>query len=266
MAVAVSQVDESGAKVSAPGKSGKPVRQTEQFYYLLAVGIVMAGALASFILEHEGWHVSIVKLQAGVSAFAALYVGSQLIERILVPIAPIAAQTKVSDSNSSAPMRPGPAAAAGDGADVQAHMAAGPPVTGFITRRTAAEALTEWSKAARAAVPGPATAEQKEPVARQQAVYTATWAELLQQAKQNGNTTLWAIGTSLGMLIAAAGNVHVIRILATNWKWAWIDILVTGLVLGGGSKNLHDFIGTLQNRNAAPGDSSSTSQTATGTT
>ena len=266
MAVVASQVEDGGAKVSAPGKSGKPVKQTEPFYYLLAVGIVVAGAVVSFILEHEGWHVSIVKLQTGISAFAALYVGSQLIERILVPIAPIAAQTKVSDANASAPQTPATAAAGGDGADVQAHMAAGPPVTGIITRRTASEALTAWSKAARAAVPGPATVEEKTPIARQQAVNTATWAELLQQAKQNGNTTLWAIGTTLGMLIAAAGNVHVIRILATNWKWAWIDIVVTGFVLGGGSKNLHDFIGTLQNTNANSTGSSSSSQAATGTT
>jgi hypothetical protein len=266
MAVVTSHVDDSGTKVSAPGKSGKPIKQTEPLYYGVAFGFVVVGAALSFLVEHEGWHAGIVELSTGISAFAALYVGAQLIERILVPIAPIVSQTKVDDSNSSAPKTPAALTAGSDGVDVEAHMASGPPVTGLVTRRTAAEALTAWSNAARAPVSDAVAASQKKPIAHQQAVNTATWAELLQQAKQNGNTTLWAIGTMLGMLIAAAGNVHMIRILATNWKWAWVDILVTGFVLGGGSKNLHDFIGTLQAKSGGSNGSAASDQAAASTT
>jgi hypothetical protein len=73
-----------------------------------------------------------------------------------------------------------------------------------------------------------------------------------------------------GTKVSAPGKsgkpVHMIRILATSWKWAWVDILVTGFVLGGGSKNLHDFIGTLQAKSGGSNGSAASDQAAASTT
>jgi hypothetical protein len=59
---------------------------------------------------------------------------------------------------------------------------------------------------------------------------------------------LWAVATVLGMLLSGfAGLYFVNAILAAGSSMSQpLDVLVTGLVIGGGSKPLHDLISNVQ--------------------
>lgn len=241
MAVATSRVD-SAAVVQAAGKSGKTGTSTETSYWLLALGLLALGIVAAYVLQREHWQVAPIALRSGISVFAALYVGAQLIERLLVPIAPWASATSVSAGNSAPPKPP-----ESGGTNTRK--------SGHVTKQQAAAALSAWNAVSRAPVSAPYAGQTQEQSATTQAQNTATWAELLDQAKKNGNTTLWAFGSALGMTLCAVGNIHLVRLLATHWRYPLADIIVTGLVLGGGSKNLHDFITNLQDSGGNGGGS-----------
>ena len=239
MASATSTIDGT-SNVLATGTSGKPETKTEREYYVIAVGMVVAGGIVAWLCTSQGWHIGTPgKLASGMSVFALLYVAAQVIERILVPLAPLASTTTKPAAT--------PAEAPGGSA----------PSGGRLDKATAQRAVQAWSVAAAAPVPSPDPADRDaktpEDAAEEQATNLATWLELLNQAKKNGNTTLWALASLLGMVVSAATNIHLMRILVESWKWPTLDIIATGLVLGGGTKGLHDLIGNLQAKGDASG-------------
>jgi hypothetical protein len=244
MAAAVSNID-GRSTVTASGVSGKPETKTEIEYYVLAIAVVVIGAVAGWICStRSSLHVTeVAQLNSGISVFALLYVGAQVVERILVPIAPLATSTTAS-SNTPATTPDGTSRP-----------------TGAITKATAEKAVRAWSVACESpSIPTPITdttpaddVQQAVSSAQDQATSAATWLELLKQAKQNGNTTLWALASALGMVVSGVTNIHLIRILVVDWTHPTLDIIATGLVLGGGSKGLHDLIANLQDKGGSAG-------------
>ena len=91
MAIASSVVDASGAEVSARGSSGKPVERTEFWFLVVALIFVTAGGVLGCWLGSSSHHASPVVLRHGITVFALLYVGAQVIERLLVPRADVTA-------------------------------------------------------------------------------------------------------------------------------------------------------------------------------
>lgn len=52
----------------------------------------------------------------------------------------------------------------------------------------------------------------------------------------------WGITSSLAMLCSAYMGVFLLRMIGAEWTPLWIDIAITGLAVGAGTKPLHDLI------------------------
>lgn len=69
----------------------------------------------------------------------------------------------------------------------------------------------------------------------------------------NRGVVLWGLATAVATIISAAGGFYLLHMLAAD-SWNpdaipfWVDALVTGLVVGTGTKPLHDLISKLQNQ------------------
>ncbi len=75
----------------------------------------------------------------------------------------------------------------------------------------------------------------------------------------NRGVILWGLATGISTVVAAAGGFYLLHMIAApDWTGGlplWVDALVTGLVVGTGTKPLHDLISKLQNaRNAVAKD------------
>ena len=61
---------------------------------------------------------------------------------------------------------------------------------------------------------------------------------------------MWGIATCVATLLAATSGFYLLRLLSADPGWngvaVWADALVTGLVVGSGTKPLHDIINRMQ--------------------
>jgi hypothetical protein len=94
-----------------------------------------------------------------------------------------------------------------------------------------------------------ATAEQTaDPTAAEQALNrAATWQQIIDQVASN-KATLWAVASGFGMAISGATGLFLLHAIDKG-KWGvprWLDVIATGLIIGGGTKPLHDLITNLQ--------------------
>jgi hypothetical protein len=63
-------------------------------------------------------------------------------------------------------------------------------------------------------------------------------------------TVFWAIATCLGMLVAAAMNLYFMNTVGITIGQRWEEILATGLIIGGGTKPLHDLVKLISSKSA----------------
>jgi hypothetical protein len=73
------------------------------------------------------------------------------------------------------------------------------------------------------------------------------------QARASRGVLMWGLATGLATVLSAFGGFYLLRLInATPDTWSavpqWIDALVTGLVVGSGTKPLHDVINNVQRR------------------
>jgi hypothetical protein len=74
----------------------------------------------------------------------------------------------------------------------------------------------------------------------------------------NRSVVLWGLATAVGTVVAALGGFYLLHMIAAD-SWnadnipLWVDALVTGLVVGTGTKPLHDLISKLQNQRTGTG-------------
>ena len=146
---------------------------------------------------------------AGVGVFAVFYAVTQGLERLLEPISALVYKTKdaVTDRNRTL-----------------AHALSMPPAD---DRQTAMEKA--------------AAAQSR-----------------LDQQRADRAVIFWAVATVLAMAVSAALGLyllHAIGLPEGSWRGGpfsaqglrrWVDLLVTGLAVGGGTKPLHDLISNLQ--------------------
>lgn len=52
----------------------------------------------------------------------------------------------------------------------------------------------------------------------------------------------WAVATVLAMVLSASTGLFLLHLIGVTGGPSWLDILVTGLAIGGGTKPLHDLI------------------------
>lgn len=67
-------------------------------------------------------------------------------------------------------------------------------------------------------------------------------AEALSVRQLARTTVFWTIATCLGMLAAAAMDLYFLNTVGITKAKAWMEILATGLIIGGGTKPLHDLV------------------------
>ena len=69
---------------------------------------------------------------------------------------------------------------------------------------------------------------------------------------------IWGVATSLGFLLCAVLNITLLQAVRANGSGQppfWADLLVTGLVVGAGTKPLHDLVANIERGKNAKRDS-----------
>jgi len=208
MATVVKTIAEVDATTrEATGSSVVPDRWTWIASALLIVGGAVFGAWS-----HDHWPKGVTFTPSeGVSIFALFYILAQAIERLQEPFTPWIKGTKTEE---------GPAAGSGDTKslnqrDVQA-----------LVERTAAEALK---------APSDANARDAANAKRTQ-----------EQVRANMTLVLFASSACLAMAAAGVFKALMMKTVGVSGLAAWLDVVVTGLAIGGGTKPLHDLIANLQ--------------------
>jgi hypothetical protein len=190
------------------GRSGKPLTRPEVGYLAVLAGALVVGAIVGVLLD-DGKRV--YHPPTGISIFALLYIVAQALERLLEPLSSFYGRTK---------------ATAEAGTTI--------PAAATASRYTKSQAVKERDKALAANSAATAAAD------------AAWWQELVDQIRRN-STTLWAVASMLGMVVAGWLGVLLLRAVNENNAPRWLDIIITGIVIGGGTKPLHDLIGNIQN-------------------
>jgi hypothetical protein len=154
----------------------------------------------------------------GVSIFALFYIAAQAIERFLEPFSHFFGATQPSGSK---------------------------PNTATQSLVTKSVAVKERDKALALADPHQAAAQ------------AAWWQEMLDQIRQN-TATLWAVASMIGMILSGWLGLLLLHAVKAPHAPRGLDIIITGLVIGAGTKPLHDLIGNIQATKNDKQDASST--------
>jgi len=241
--------------VTGVGKiTAKPVTRAEWFYYAIAYGVLIAGAVIG-VVSARHWHTNGGNQNtfvpgAGVTIFAALYVVTQALERLLEPLAALYGRT------------PAPSDAEIDGTEIRADNLEPGGRTKLISKAFA----TRKRNAAIAEAEKKTANEDTD--AQTAADRAATWQQLIDQVASN-TATLWAVASGFGMVISGATGLFLLHAIDAG-KWdlpRWVDVIATGLIIGGGTKPLHDLISNIQkakDQRAAPEQASTASGAGTG--
>ncbi len=78
------------------------------------------------------------------------------------------------------------------------------------------------------------------------------------QFRSNATVVMWGVASFLGMLVAGSLGLLLLRTVGISKSPSWVDILVTGLAIGGGTKPLHDLIGNISAAKESKQDSQRT--------
>jgi hypothetical protein len=74
----------------------------------------------------------------------------------------------------------------------------------------------------------------------------------VESARASRAILMWGLATFIATLFSAGAGFYLLRMLSANPTWdgvsTWVDALVTGLVVGSGTKPLHDLITKWQQR------------------
>ena len=251
--------------VSAAGNTGKPLTRPEWHVVFFMAFVALATYLIVLRFDDQGPEETWFKPAAGVTVFAVFYVLAQTIERLLLPIARLVPTTAVKTpegGGTSAPASEPPAT----------ESTTPTPLLGYrsrlVTRHQAFKQRT-------AAVERCANIEDPDmsgdpdmsestsrALAKREAQAAANWQEALQQAQVN-STTVWAIGAALAFILCAALDVYLLSAIGViEWNPPhWLDLLATGMAIGGGTAPLHDLIDRVQKKDDSQASTTATSAT-----
>jgi hypothetical protein len=82
----------------------------------------------------------------------------------------------------------------------------------------------------------------------------AQYKAAVDSARASRGVLMWGIATFLATVLSAAAGFYLLRMLAISPDWngiaPWADALVTGLVVGSGTKPLHDVFAGFERRSS----------------
>jgi hypothetical protein len=194
--------DRGGGGGDPPVKQGaaEPAATAGPLAILIGYGAVVVGAIVGIVL----WNVvepAPLKVGAGISVFAPLYILAQAIERFIEPFSTFLGAAKAEGD------------AATDGANKR-HPEA---------MKAVYEAITE---------------KNAELAAKRQ--------KLVDQIRKNKAVIAWGLASLIGMGLCGALGIFMLRTVGFVGVPEEIDIVISGLAVGSGTKPLHDLISNLQ--------------------
>ena len=202
-------VANSGAGLSETDTKDSDVLPQRNYVY--AAGLLFAAGLGLGWLIGGARKSVVIAAVDGVSVFAAYYVVAQVIERIQEPFTPWIGRAKTDDGTTVAQPK---AKATRENKVAEARKAAVDP------KKTKTEVEAAGVAAAKAQ-------------------------RIVDQIRVNLTLVLWASSSVLAMIASAYFGLHLLKavgIPVTGFPDTLMDILITGLAIGGGTKPLHDLI------------------------
>jgi hypothetical protein len=205
-------------------------------YISVAYVLVVGGALLGWGLDVWLHPTAPVAVQ-GLGIFAALYVAAQAIERV---IEPITEWTGTVLGGNEAPSKDA----------VEGNVG---PDDSKATERVWSKAELRYRRAlaiqtARSAAAGQQVggASGKQPSKEETATVAAKAQAAVEQDRRNTTVLVWGIASFLGIVLSGWLGLALLRSVGVPSTPRVLDIIVTGLAIGGGSKPLHDLISNLQ--------------------
>ncbi|MFF5198332.1 hypothetical protein ACFY3B_01840 [Micromonospora parva] len=120
------------------------------------------------------------------------------------------------------------------------------PFSRWLPGRAAEAALSQTMTEANSRIDGPTEADRA-------AIAVAT--AKVARAKANRTIVAWGLASGLATVASSAGGFYVLHAVAgADWNGVavWVDAVVTGVMVGSGTKPLHDLITRAQNGPPSP--------------
>jgi hypothetical protein len=199
--------DGGAATTVAVAATDSGQRSADKTWFLIGLALVGLGVLIGWYLQRDAGG-PVVALQPGISLFALLFVAAQAIERLaeLVSRTPWIGMRFKGDST----------------------------IDKGTARRIFNQAIAAGSMAVIRA--------EKDDAADAAAEAAQDLAII------NANRSSFFFGLNAAMAAIAAGylNLHLLGLIGVSGVASWLDLLVTSLVISGGTKPLHDLISRIE--------------------
>ena len=198
-------------------------RRAEPLYWGIAYGSIAVGFVAGLGL-YAVVSPPEYKAAAGFDAFAALYIVAQVLERLFEPVANFVRGTVAGDTTEAG----GPSSGGGE-PDGAAESLTRPQAVAALDQALATAATAPSPDSAAAAMADAATAKAA-----------------IDQIRANAALSIWGIQSGLAMILCGGIGLFLLRGIGAAGVPVFLDIFVTGVAIGGGSKALHDLIKSVQ--------------------
>jgi hypothetical protein len=187
---------------------------------LLAVG--GAGVAIPAWID-RGVYANAAVAVAGISVFAGIYAGAQVIERLLEPLSHwiLPAEDSGEDYGTAV--------------------------------EEADNNIREWA--------ANATNQGKKSAAEAAMETMAEKKNALDERKEDRAALFWAIASVVGMLASAQFGLFLLKLIGVSSSYAW-DVFATGLILGSGSKPVHDLVTKVSKSSSAEASTGGSATTA----
>jgi len=226
------QAPKAAPVVDSATKSDKPAVVASPVSLLVGFVLIALGAVAGAV-AHDRTTLAFTPPE-GVGIFALFYILAQTIERLQEPLAPFLGRAK--DEND--------------------------PKKGTINQPRAKakleSAITEFAEAKKAAQPARPQAQDSpgdqagmnddatsDPVAAA-GVKAANAQRTVDQIRVNLSVIMFGLASAAAMMAAGYLGAFLLRTVGVSGAADWLDILITGLAIGAGTKPLHDLISNIK--------------------
>jgi hypothetical protein len=123
------------------------------------------------------------------------------------------------------------------------------PFTGFVTAPAAeggGSAKKPEAEAMRAAAIASAYSAADSTEKQDKIDVAAKWHKVVEEIRNNTKIYAWGFATMLGGLASGFLGLYLMRAVGATATPVWLDVAVTGVIVGGGSKGLHDLIKNME--------------------
>jgi hypothetical protein len=226
----------------AAGASASSTVQADPLWFFAGVAIILIGIWRATGEYNPG--TDALALKEGISEFALLYIFAQALERFsefvsFIPGIGVRIGARLQSTDGSGSVSKATAESRRDQAVAEAFQA----VRSGDTSTTAPVAEGE--------TPAPEEPDQKSTDA-------ANAQHDLDVIRSNRAVFFFALNTAIAAYVAANYGFLILTLIGVDKPNEWMDITVTALAIGGGTKPLHDLITNIQKKKEDSEDSTNT--------